>query len=340
MSNQMKAVVIAEANAPWVLQERERPTVQAGQVLVRIHACGICGTDAWLTQGALAFRPFPLVLGHEGVGEIVELGEGVTSRKIGDRVDMPIVQKACGQCEFCSQEHSKSFVTASNCASPTLTGVNIDGAHAEYIAVDAGGTVLLPDEVSYELAAPTLCSGYTVWSAIRRAEAKPGAQIAVVGIGGLGHLAIQYAKAAGCRVVAVTKSAEKWDLARQLGADEVVSDGAGHKAVGGADVLLHTSNSHATVVNAMEGLNPWATVVMMGIGFDELSLPTLPLVSHSYRVIGSAHNGMEYLAEALDFVARGLVKPMVEVFPMERATEAFERVASGDVRFKAVIRYS
>lgn len=340
MSDQMKAVVISEANGPWELQERERPTVQAGQILVRIHACGICGTDAWLTQGALSFRPFPIVLGHEGVGEVVEVGEGVTSRKIGDRVGMPIVQKACGQCDFCRQEHEKSFVTASNCASPTLTGVNIDGAHAEYIAVDPGGTVLLPDNLSYELAAPTLCSGYTVWSAIRRAEAKSGAQIAVVGIGGLGHLAIQYAKAAGFRVVAVTKSQEKWDIARQLGADEVVPDGAGLKAVGGADVLLHTSNSHATVVNAMEGLNPWATVVMMGIGFDEMSLPTLPLVSHSYRVLGSAHNGMEYLAEALDIVARGLVKPMVEVFPMERANEAFQRVSSGDVRFKAVITYS
>lgn len=340
VTTQMKAAVISEANAPWILEDRDQPEVGTDEVLVRIHACGICGTDVWLAQGALSFKPFPLVLGHEGVGEVVAVGKGVTTRRVGDRVGMPIVQKACGHCDFCRGEHPKSFVTASNCASPTLTGVNINGAHAEYLAVDAGGTVLLPDGISYELAAPTLCSGYTVWSAIRRADARPGARVAVVGIGGLGHLAIQYAKAAGYRVTAVTRSADKWDLARQLGADEVVSDGAGLKAAGGADVLLHTTNSHAIVVDAMGGLNPWATVVMMGIGFDEMTLPTLPLVSHSYRVIGSAHNGPEYLVEALDFVARGLVKPMVEVYPKERVAEAYNRVASGDVRFKAVVTYT
>jgi D-arabinose 1-dehydrogenase-like Zn-dependent alcohol dehydrogenase len=339
MTTQMKAAVISQANAPWELQGRDIPEVGPDQVLVRIHACGICGTDAWMAQGVLSFKSFPLVLGHEGVGEVVAIGEGVTTRQIGDRVGMPIVQKACGHCDYCRGEHTKSFVTASNCTDPILTGVNVDGAHAEYIAVDAGGTVLLPDAIPYELAAPTLCSGYTVWSAIRRADAKPGARVAVVGIGGLGHLAIQYAKAAGYRVTAVTKSAEKWDMARQLGADEVVSNGAGLKAAGGADVLLHTSNSHTAVVDAMEGLNPWATVVMMGIGLDEMKLPTLPLVSHSYRVIGSAHNGMEYLVEALDFVARGVVKPMVEVYPKERVAEAYNRVTSGDVRFKAVVTY-
>ena len=202
---------------------------------------------------------------------------------------MPIVQKACGRCDFCRGEHVKSFVTASNC-------VNVDGAHAEYLA---GGTVLLPDEVSYELAAPTLCSGYTVWSAIRRADVKLGGRVAVVGVGGLGHLAIQYAKAAGYHVTAVTHSPAKEDLARQLGADDVVSDGAGLKETGGADLLMHTNNSHAAVAGAMGGLNPWATVAVMGIGFDEMTLPTLPLVSHSYRIIGSAHNGGDVRLKAV-----------------------------------------
>ena len=233
MTTRMKAAVVPEANAPWELQDIDQPEVGPDQVLVRIHACGICGTDAWMAQGALSFREFPLVLGHEGVGEVVAVGEGVTARKPGDRVGMPIVQKACGVCDFCRGQHVKSFVTASNCADPTLTGVNVDGAHAEYLAADAGGTVLLPDEVSYELAAPTLCSG----------------------------------------------------------------------------------------------------------AFDEMTLPALPLVSHSRQVIGSAHNGMEYLVEALDFVARGEVEPMVELFPEERVAEAYDRVASGEVRFKAVVTY-
>jgi alcohol dehydrogenase/propanol-preferring alcohol dehydrogenase len=271
--------------------------------------------------------------------EVVAVGDGVTERVVGDRVGLPVMQKSCGRCDFCSEHHVNSFVTAANCAGPTLTGVNVDGAHAEYMVADAGGTVLLPKSISYEDAAPTLCAGYTVWAAIRRADPKPGAHIAIVGIGGLGHFAIQYAKAAGYRVTAVTRTESKAELARQLGADNVVSDGAGLKAAGGADVILHTSSSHAAVVNAMEGLKPWGKVVMNGIALDEMTLPALPLVSHSYQIIGSAHNSLEYLVEALDIVASGAVKPMVEVFPKERVAEAYERAASGAVRFKAVVTY-
>jgi len=339
MATQMKSVVVSEVNAPWELEDRDRPEAGPNQVLVRVHACAICGTDVWMANGTLSFREFPLVLGHEGVGEVVAVGAGVTQRKVGDRVGIPMVQKRCGKCEFCKEQHPNSFVTAANCANPILTGVNVDGAHAEYIAADVDGTVLLPEEVSYELAAPTLCAGFTVWAAIRRADIKPSGRIAVVGIGGLGHLAIQYAKAAGYHVTAVTHSPDKADLARDLGADEVVSDGAGLKAAGGADLIMHTSSNHASVASAIEGLRPWGKVVMMGIATDEFTLPALPLVSHSYQIIGSAHNGFEYLVEALDFVARGEVTPIIELFPKERVAEAYDRVANGDVRFKAVVTY-
>jgi alcohol dehydrogenase/propanol-preferring alcohol dehydrogenase len=137
----------------------------------------------------------------------------------------------------------------------------------------------------------------------------------------------------------VTSTAEKGALARQLGADNVVADGPGLKAAGGADVLMHTSSSHAAAVNAMEGLKPWGKIVMNGIGLDEMTVPALPLVTNSYQIIGSAHNGLEYLAEALGFVARGEVRPMVEVFPKERVAEAYGRVVAGAVRFKAVVTY-
>jgi D-arabinose 1-dehydrogenase-like Zn-dependent alcohol dehydrogenase len=339
MAARMKAVVVSREKGPWELQDRDRPEVGPGQVLVRIHACGICGTDLWLAHGTLKFREFPLVLGHEGVGEVVAIGDGVTERAVGDRVGLPMMQRSCGRCDFCREQHVNSFVTAANCASPTLTGVNVDGAHAEYVVVHASGTVLLPRDISYENAAPTLCAGYTVWAAIRRAAPKPGADIAVVGIGGLGHFAIQYAKAAGFRVTAVTRTSSKAELARQLGADNVVSHGAELKAAGGADVIMHTSSSHAAVVNAMDGLRPWGKVVMNGIAVDEMTLPALPLVSHSYQIVGSAHNGLEYLAEALELVASGAVKPMIEVFPKDRVADAYERAASGAVRFKAVVTY-
>jgi D-arabinose 1-dehydrogenase-like Zn-dependent alcohol dehydrogenase len=339
MSTHMKAVIVPSQNAPWELRDTKRPEAGPGKVLVRVRACGICGTDLWMAHGELSYRPFPLLLGHEGVGEVVDVGPGVTTRKVGDRVGMPMVQKGCGRCGYCREHHVNSFVLAVNCAAPTLTGVNVDGAHAEYLAVDVGGTVLLPDGIADEAAAPTLCAGYTVWAALRRAAPAPGARVAVVGIGGLGHLAIQYAKAGGFRVVAVTRNEDKRSLARKLGADEVVADGAALKAVGGADVLMHTSSSHAAVTDAMTGLKPWGKVVMNGIALDEMKLPALPLVANSYQVIGSAHNGLEYLVEALDLVARGAVNPMVEVYPKERVAEAYSRAASGAVRFKAVVTY-
>ncbi|MFD4192477.1 alcohol dehydrogenase catalytic domain-containing protein [Amycolatopsis thermoflava] len=339
MTGQMKAVVVSEVKGKWELQDRDMPQVGPDDVLVRIRACGICGTDQWITQGVLAFRDFPLVLGHEAAGEVVAVGEGVTKRKVGDRVGVFMSQKMCGVCDFCHEEHPNSFVTSANCANPRLTGVTVDGAHAEYVAVDAGGTVLIPDGVSYEQAAPIICAGYTVWAGLRRAEPKPGARVAVSGIGGLGHLAIQYAKAAGFHVTALTHSADKEDLARQLGADEVVADGAALKSAGGADVLLHTNSSHGAVAKAMEGLRPWGKVVLMGIATDELHLPALALTSNSYQVIGSAHNTIEHLVEALDFVARGKVSTMIETFPKERAEEARAKAAAGEVRFKAVITY-
>jgi len=339
MLTHMKAVVVPSQKATWEVRDVRRPEAGPGEVLVRVRACAICGTDLWMAHGTLSYRPFPLLLGHEGVGEVVAVGPGVTTRKVGDRVGMPMVQKGCGRCAYCRQQHVNSFVLAANCAAPTLTGVNVDGAQAEYVAVDEGGTVLLPDAIAYEAAAPTLCAGYTVWAALRRAAPSPAARIAVVGIGGLGHLAIQYAKAGGFHVTAVTRREDKKALARTLGADEVVADGAGLKAAGGADVLMHTSSSHEAVTDAMAGLKPWGKVVMNGIALDEMKLPALPLVANSYQIIGSAHNGLEFLAEALDLVARGLVKPMVEVYPKERVAEAYSRAASGAVRFKAVVTY-
>ncbi|MDW5330203.1 alcohol dehydrogenase catalytic domain-containing protein [Plantactinospora sp. KLBMP9567] len=337
--SQMKAAVIAEANAAWVLEDRPVPEVGPNDVLVRIRACGICGTDVWMANGTLSFHEFPLILGHEGVGEVVAVGEGVTKRRVGDRVGIPMAQRTCGVCDFCREEHPVSFVSGVNCANPTLTGVTVDGAFAEYIAADADGTVLLPDGISYEDAAPTLCAGYTVWAALRKVDPKPGAKVAVVGVGGLGHFAIQYAKAAGYHVTAVTRTGDKQELARRLGADNVVADGAALKEAGGADVLMHTSSSHAAIVDAMNGLKPWGKVVMMGVATDELPLPAGPLTFQGYEVIGSAHNGMEYLVEALDFVARGAVKPMVEVFSKERVGEAYEAASSGKVRFKAVVTF-
>ena len=340
METIMKVAIVDHVGAPWTLEDRPVPAVGPNDVLVRVHATGICGTDTWMANGILEFHPFPLLLGHEGVGEIVAVGDAVTTRKVGERVGIPMVQQTCGKCEACLKERPNSFASAVNCTGgPRLTGVTVDGAFAEYIAADAEGTVVLPEGISYEDAAPTMCAGYTVWAGLRKAQPKPGATVGVVGIGGLGHLAIQYAKAAGYRVVAVTKSTDKYDLARRFGADEVVADGAALKAAGGADALLHTSSSHASVVDAMSGLKPWGKVVVMGVAIDEMHLPAGPLAFQGYEVIGSAHNGNEYLVEALDLVAQGKVKPMIEVYPKERIGEAYEAASTGRARFRSVVTF-
>lgn len=339
MTGHMQAAVITKPDAAWELQTRPIPEPAPGQVLVRVRACGICGTDLWMAQDKLSYRPFPLVLGHEGVGEVVAVGAGVTTREVGDRVGMPMVQKGCGRCDFCREEHPKSFVTAANCANPILTGVTVDGAHADYAVVDAAGTVRLPDAISYEDAAPTLCAGFTVWAALRRADLTPNARVTVVGIGGLGHLAIQYAKAAGYHVTAITHSPDKQAAALELGADQVVGDGAALRDAGGADLIMHTASHHGVVNDAMTGLKPWGKVVMMGIAFDDMYVPALSLVSNSHQIIGSAHNGYDYLEEALGYVARGQVKPRIEIFTKENVAEAYDRVVAGDVRFKAVVTY-
>ncbi|MCM4078883.1 alcohol dehydrogenase catalytic domain-containing protein [Paractinoplanes hotanensis] len=336
----MKAGVVPAVHARWQLEDIEKPEPGPHQVLVKVHACGICYTDSLLAEGVLSFRPYPLVTGHEGVGEIVAVGDGVVTRKVGDRVGMPITQKPCGRCDFCRQNHPYSFVTANNCVAPVLTGVNVNGGQAEFIAVDELGTVLLPDGISYENAAPTVCAGYTVWAALRRADGPPGGTVAVVGIGGVGHLGIQFAKAAGYRVVAITHSPEKHDLARRLGADEVVPDGAGLKAVGGADVMLHTAPSHGPAIDALKGMRPWGKLVLMGISADDaFPVPALTMTAHSLQIVGSAHNSPEYLNEALEIVARGEVKPMIEIFPKEKIGDAYQKLRDRQLRFRAVIQY-
>ena len=336
----MKAAVVAEAHAPWELRDITKPEAGPHQVLVKIHACGICYTDSLLAEKVLSFRQFPMVLGHEGVGEVIAVGPGVISRKVGDRVGLPITQRPCGRCDFCRERHVDSFVTANNCVAPILTGINVDGGQAEYIAADELGTILLPDAISYEDAAPTVCAGYTVWAALRRADAPPGSSVAIAGIGGVGHLGIQFAKAAGYHVIAVTHSPSKHQLAKDLGADVVVSSGDELKAAGGADVLLHTSPNHDAAIDAMKGLKPWGKLVLMGIAPDDgFTFPALALTSHSYQIIGSAHNGPDILAEALEIVASGAVKPMIEVFPKEKVGDAYAKLMRGELRFRAVVKY-
>jgi alcohol dehydrogenase len=223
------------------------------------------------------------------------------------------------------------------CAQQVATGMGISGGHAEYMPAHADATMLLPDGLSYEQAAPIFCAGYTVWSGLRWADPQPHERIAVVGIGGLGHLAVQYAKAAGFHTIAVSRSSDKDKLIRELGADEIVRDGQGLARVGGADVVLATGNSSDAMADAIQGLRPDGRFVVMGVEAKPLPVSPVDLIMRRIKIVGSQQNGREYLYEALDYVANGKVKVIAETYKFDDITRAYERVAEGKVRFRAVV---
>jgi alcohol dehydrogenase len=326
----MKAAVVPAVNERWELREVPNPEPAPNQVLIRIRASGLCYTDIHQAKGQLP-GAFPRVLGHEPVGEIVALGAGVTTRRVGDRVGVPWIQASCGRCEWCLR--GKPMF----CPEQVATGVGMPGGHAEYMLAYADATMLLPDGLSYEQAAPIFCAGYTVWSGLRWADPQPHERVAVVGIGGLGHLALQYAKAAGFETIAISRSPDKDPLIRELGADEIVRDGRALARIGGADVVLGTSNSIDAMADTIQGLRPDGRLVVMG--FEAKPLPISPgdLIMRRIKVVGSQQNGREYLYEALDFVARGKVKVVTETYRLDEITRAVDRVGAGKVRFRAVL---
>jgi alcohol dehydrogenase len=327
----MRAAVVPAIHGKWEVKDVPTPHPATNQVLIKIHASGLCYTDVHITEGHLPTSAFPRTIGHEPAGEIVELGSGVTGRKIGDRVGVPWVQASCRRCEWC-QRGKPMF-----CAQQIGTGINSPGSHAEYMVAYADATTLLPNGISYEQAAPVFCAGYTVWSGLRFADPKPHEKIAVLGIGGLGHLAIQFSRAAGFYTIGITHSKDKEELARKLGADMVVSNGDALKQAGGADVILVTSNSYNAASEVLKGLRPDGRLVLMGVSTEPLVV-TAEIIGNRSRIIGSTQNGPEYLYEALDYVAEGKVKIIAETYSLDDIASAYEKVATGNVRFRALIK--
>jgi len=326
----MQAAVVPAVKGRWKVQNV--PTADPGpnQVSIRIRASGLCYTDVHQTNGELP-GSFPRILGHEPVGEIVAVGPGVRARRVGDRIGVPWVQESCGRCEWCLRGRPMF------CPDVVSTGGEAPGGHAEYMTAHADATMLLPEGISYEQAAPIFCAGYTVWSGLRWADPQPHERVAVVGIGGLGHLAVQYAKAAGFETIAVSHSPDKDKFVRELGADEIVRDGKALAAAGGADVILGTSNSNDAMADTIQGLRPDGRFVLMGFEGKPLQVSPADLIVRRIKVVGSQQNGREYLYEALDYVAKGKVRVIEETYPLAEINRAYDRVAEGKVRFRAVI---
>jgi dehydrogenase len=328
----MKASIAPAINQKWQIKELPQPEPGPNQVLIKMHASGICYTDVHQTKGELP-GAFPRTLGHEPVGEIVAMGTGVRGRKVGDRVGVPWIQASCGSCEWCLR--GKPMF----CAEQMGTSTNMPGGHAEFMVAFADATVPLSDKLSYEQAAPIFCAGYTVYSGLRWAQPEPHETVAVVGIGGLGHLALQYAKAAGFRTIAITHSLDKDALAKQLGADEIVRDGQSLAKLGGADVILGTSNSVDAMTDSINGLRPDGRFVLMGFEAKNLAISPGDLIMKRIQVMGSQQNRRDFLYEALDFAAQGKVKVMTETYSFDKLNQAYDRVAEGKARFRVVLTF-
>ena len=327
----MKAAIVTSADSPWTVQDVAAPEPGSDQVVIKIHASGLCYTDVHQALGHFGM-PYPMRLGHEPVGEIVSVGPGVTSRKVGDRVGVPWIQTSCKRCEWCLRGLPQ------NCPNAVSSAIGMPGGHAELLLAYADATMLLPDGISYEQAAPIFCAGFTVYSGLRIAEPQPHDRVAVLGIGGLGHLALQYAHAAGFHTIAVTSSEDKIPLAKELGADEVVADGKALAKGGGADVVLATSNSNEAMMQAVEALRPDGRLVIMGVdGGTPFSFVPAAALNKRIRIITSSQNQRRDLFEALAYVAEGKVKVMTETYALDDVAQAYDRVANGKARFRAVV---
>ncbi len=331
----MRAAVMTRFHEPWELRDVPDPRPAEGQVLIRVEASGMCGTDLHVHEGRLPLVQPPFVLGHEPVGTIVERGAGVIALQVGDRVGVSWMQRGCGRCRACQQRRPW-------CASPQ-SWANLGGGNSELMLAWAEGCTLVPAGVRSEEAAPLFCGGYTIASGFRTARPRPGDRVAILGIGGLGHLAIQYAKALGFEVVAVTGTEGKRKDALAMGADEVVVAGAhAGKAlldVGGTDVIVSTTNSAAQVNQAFTGLRPEGRFVNLGALDGPIQLTSADLLFPPRELLGGTQGERRDLVEILEMLAAGKVKPAVETYPLELANEARERLASGKVRYRAVLQH-
>lgn len=335
----MKAAVVPAFGAPLEIRDVPVPEPGTGQIVVRIEASGLCHTDIHAANGDWPVKPkMPLVPGHEGVGTIVSMGEGESPLQIGDRVALPWLGKACGHCRYCVS----GFETY--CQSPEYMGYTIDGSYAEYALAYASHAVPVPEGVTSFDAAPLTCAGVTTYAALKSAHPGPSDTVMVVGIGGLGHLGLQYAAAFGARTVAVDVEDDKLQLARDLGADHVVDarDDQAEQlaAIGGVDVALVTVPSPQAMQAAHESLNPRGRLVLVGLPADNtLRLPVFETVLRGISVLGSLVGTRNDLTECFDLHARGKTRVVAEHRNLEDVNECFAEVLAGKVPARLVFDF-
>jgi len=332
----MKAMVVRAARAPIVPEERELPEPTRGEVRIRVQACGVCHSDQFVTEALWPGLVLPRVPGHEVAGVIDAVGEGVTSLRCGDRVGVGWHGGHDGSCRACLRG---KFI---HCEAARITGITTDGGYAEALITPAVAVAPLPDELGFAEAAPLLCAGVTTFNALRNSGARSGDLVAVQGLGGLGHLGVQYAKAMGFEVFAIARGSEKEAFAHQLGASRYLDTerqdaGAALAQQGGARVILATAPSAEAIARLVPGLGIEGCLLIVAAPFEPMQIGALDLIARNRRIQGWASGTAADSADALAFAARSGVRPMIERFPLADAQAAVDRMMSGKARFRAVL---
>jgi D-arabinose 1-dehydrogenase-like Zn-dependent alcohol dehydrogenase len=332
----MRAVQVSEPGGGFELVERDLPQPGPGEALVRVHACGICHSDSYVKEGGFPGVTYPAVPGHEIAGVIAALGDGARGWEVGQRVGVGWFGGNCGYCRPC--RHGEPMF----CVNMGIPGITEDGGYADYLVVRSNAMALMPDGLSAEEAAPLLCAGLTTYNALRHSGARGGDLVAILGIGGLGHLGVQFARRLGFNTVAIARGREKEEPARRLGAhryiDSTEQDPAQELArLGGATVILATVTSSAAMAAVAGGLAIGGRLVVLGAGMEPLNLPPAMLIAGDKSIAGHASGTSGDSEDTLAFSVLADVRPVIETLPLEQATEAYERMMSGAARFRMVL---
>ena len=331
----MKAMVVREAGGPFVLEERDIPEPGPGQVRIKVEACGICHSDAFVKFGQFPGLRFPRAPGHEVAGSVDALGEGVDSFEVGDRVGVGWHGGHCFKCNPCRRG---DFL---NCENEQICGISYDGGYQEYMVCPWEAVARIPDALAAVDAAPLLCAGITTYNALRHSGARPGDLVAVQGVGGLGHLAVQYASRMGFRTVALSRGKDKEELARKLGAHEYIDakeqdEVAELRRLGGADLILATAPSGKAIENVVKGLSSRGKLMLVAAAPDPVSIDAMTMLSGK-MVHGWPSGSAIDSEDTMGFSALTGVRPQIERFALERANEAFDKVMQNTIRFRAVL---
>jgi D-arabinose 1-dehydrogenase-like Zn-dependent alcohol dehydrogenase len=332
----MRAVQVSEAGGPFELVERDVPQPGRDEALVRVHACGICHSDSFAKDGGYPGVSFPVVPGHEIAGEIAALGEGVQGWEVGQRVGVGWFGGNCGYCEPCRRGD------LIGCENMEIPGVTSDGGYADYVLVNAHALALMPDDLADVDAAPLMCAGITTYNALRQSGAHGGDLVAILGLGGLGHLGVQFAAKLGFRTVAIARGAEKAELAQKLGAERYIDSTAEDPAeeltkLGGAKVILSTITNAEAVAATFGGLGQRGELVIVGASMEPLAIPPAALIGGNKSIVGHASGTSRDSEDTLSFSLLAGVRPMIETLPLEQVSEAYEKMISGDARFRMVL---